>query len=286
MTPSPATAVRQSLLVAMLLCIGRAPAVAQSVAIAPQMIVVDASTNASAITLVNQGDSPAEVSLSTEYGYPATDSAGAMFLQTFPTVDDTTPSAAPWIQIFPERLHLAPHARRTVRLLVTPPAAHPLPQREYWARLIVAARAAAPPHTIPGDTGAIQVGLSLEVRSILPIFYRKGHPATGVLIDSARTAVHADSLVARARLTRTGTGAFIGSLTATLQDAHGTAVAQGVLPLGVYYTLTPRVPMSLHGVRPGTYTLVLDAVGTRPDVSPELLLHAASVQTTLPVTIQ
>lgn len=276
--------VRALLLIACI-CAVRGVATAQSVAMAPQVIVIDSKSNAGAITLVNQGDDAAEVSLSTSYGYPATDSTGTMFLRTFASLDDTMPSAASWIQIFPERLHLAPHARRTVRILVTPPTQHPLAQREYWARLIVAARG-APKSATKSDTTAIQVGLSLEVRSVLPFFYRNGHPSTGVAIDSAQAAIHGDSLITRARLTRTGTAAFIGSLNAVLKDARGKIVAKGALPLGVYYTLTPRVPVSIHGVPPGTYTLVLTTAGSRPDVPSEVLLPAPTVQTTLPVTIK
>ena len=277
--------IAQGLFVLTLMSLGHT-ASAQSVAIAPQVIVVDAKTNSGAITLVNQGDDPTEVSLSTEYGYPATDSSGTMFLRTFPSADDTMPSAAPWIQIFPQRLHLAAHARRTIRILVTPPTQHPLAAREYWARLVVAARGASRSIQGRGDTAAIHVGLSLEVRSVLPFFYRHGPVTTGVQLDAARAVVQGDSLVARVRLTRTGTAAFVGSVNAALQDARGKAVATGMLPLGVYYTLTPRVPIAIRGLPRGNYTLVLTAVGSRPDVSAEALVPAATVRTTLPVTLQ
>jgi P pilus assembly chaperone PapD len=269
---------------AILLWIGKtADVTAQSVAIAPQMIVVDSRTNAGSLILVNEGNIASEVSISTEYGYPDTDSSGGMFLRTFNTAPDTAPSAASWIQVFPQRFRLEPHARRTVRLLVTPPKT--LLQREYWGRIVVADHGAAPSNIAVGDTQAIHVGLNLEVRSVLAFFYRNGSLSTGLRIDSARAAAQGDSLVVRAMLTRTGTAAFVGSLKASLRDSAGKTVSEGVLPLGVYYTLSPKVPVPLHGVHSGVYTLVLTAVSSRPDVQPQTLVHAEPVQTTLSVTI-
>jgi hypothetical protein len=142
-----------------------------------------------------------------------------------------------------------------------------------------------PLNTVVSDTQAIHVGLNLEVRSVLPFFYRNGRLSTGLRIDSVRTAPLGDSLSVRALLTRTGTAAFVGSLKASLRDSGGATVAEGVLPLGVYYTLSPKVSVPLRGVHRGVYTLVLTAVSSRPDVQPQMLVHAESVQTTSSVTI-
>src|SRR3982751_5803919 len=94
---------------------------AQGVSIAPQAVVIDSRTRTGEVVLVNQGDIPAEVAVSALYGYPVADAAGIMTLQTFDVVPDTAPSAVPWIQVFPQRVRLAPHARQTLRILVSPP---------------------------------------------------------------------------------------------------------------------------------------------------------------------
>jgi P pilus assembly chaperone PapD len=256
--------------------------VAQGVLIAPQAVVIDSRTRTGELTLVNESNSPAEVAVSTLYGYPVTDTAGMMSLQTFDTVADTAPSAAPWIQVFPRRLRLAPRARQTLRILVSPPDS--LPDREYWARIVVAVRGAQ----IPLETGSardIHAGLALEVRSVLGLFYRSGAVSTGVSLANARASVHADSLVARVDLACTGNAAFVGSLKGTLRDSLGVSVATGLVPLGVYYTLAPRLSMATRGLRAGTYTLTLEAESTRPDVAPRLLLKAPSKSLVITVTI-
>src|SRR5438477_1186100 len=110
---------------------------AQSLMVASPAIVIDDKTRTGTLTLINDGITPVEVSVSTFCGYPVTDSIGRMYLRTFATPDDTMPCAAKWIQSFPRRLRIDAKSRATVRLLVTPPP--DLPPREYWARVMTAA---------------------------------------------------------------------------------------------------------------------------------------------------
>jgi len=264
---------------------------AQAVMIAPNAVIIDGKTGTGAITLVNSGDRAAEISISTLYGYPVTDSAGRMTLRTFDVVDDTTPSAASWLRAFPERLMLAPGARRTVRLLAQAPQG--LPDREYWARLVVSSRPRSPTATgVAGpDTlgvpaaGDVRVGLTLEVRSVLGVFYRRGPVATGLVLDSARATVEADSIVARVRMVRTGNAAFVGSLRGVVRDSAGIVRATAALPLGVYYTLEPRLTIARSGLPSGRYSLELDAISARPDVAAGSLLPISPARTTTTVTI-
>jgi P pilus assembly chaperone PapD len=263
----------------------------QAVMIAPNAIIIDGKTGTGAITLVNSGDRAAEISISTLYGYPVTDSSGRMTLRTFPVVDDTTPSAASWLRAFPERLMLAPGARRTVRLLAQAPQG--LADREYWARLVVSSRpgTGATPNIAGPDTlgvpagGDVRVGFTLEVRSVLGVFYRRGAVATGLVLDSARATVEADSIVARVRMARTGNAAFVGSLRAVVRDSAGVVRATATLPLGVYYTIEPRLAIPRTGLASGRYSLELDAVSARPDVAAGSLLPISPVRTTTTVTI-
>lgn len=269
----PARALRASLaaLAALALALaGRGRALgAQTIMAAPQAVVVDARTRTGALTLLNTGDASVEVTLSTLYGYPVTDSAGRMTLRTIEATDDTMPSAARWVRFFPERLVLPAGGRRTVRLLVTPPPG--LPDGEYWSRIVATARGG----TLAADGGAgIGIGLALEVRSVLGMFYRQGRVATGVALDTARFALEGDSVAVRARLTRQGSAAFVGTLRTTLRDASGATRAAASLPVGVYYTLEPRLAVSRRGLPPGTYTAVVEAVSARPDVPASAIVQA------------
>ncbi len=262
---------------------GSQPLVAQSLMVASTAVAIDDRTRTGALTLINDGITPAEVSISTFCGYPVTDSLGRMYLRTFETVDDTMPCAARWIQSFPRRLRIEGKSRATVRLLVTPPA--DLPSGEYWSRIMATARGGE--LTLAGvpDSSHIKATLALEVRSILSLYYRKGTPQTGVVLEALRATVRADSLVGRVRLTRQGNAAFVGSLKTSLRDSSRKTVAQGLLPLGVYYTLEPSFSLPVQGLPPGRYQLAVEAVSSRPDLPPEVLLQALPVRQTLDIAL-
>jgi hypothetical protein len=224
------------------------------------------------------------VSVSSFCGYPVTDSAGRMYLRTFTTVDDTMPCAARWIQSFPRRLRMGAKSRATVRLLVTPPPG--LQPGEYWARIMASAKSGEVAVGGLPDTSGIQAKLALEIRSVVGLFYRKGAPQTGVALDSLRVAVRSDSVVGRVLLARRGNAAFVGSLQTSLRDAAGKVRSQGLLPLGVYYTLEPAFALPIAGLPAGRYELAVEAVSSRPDVLPEMLLPTVPVRQNLPVTLR
>ena len=94
------------------------------------------------------------------------------------------PSPLAWTQAFPRRLTVAPRERQTVRLLARPPAG--LADGEYWLRMVIAAQAGRVPISGVTDTTAIQVGLTLEVRTIIGVNYRKGPVTTGLALSQLR----------------------------------------------------------------------------------------------------
>ncbi|MFL5496682.1 MAG: hypothetical protein ACJ8DC_20060 [Gemmatimonadales bacterium] len=257
-------------------------AVAQSLMVASPAIVIDEQSRTGTLTLINDGITPVEVSVSTFCGYPVTDSIGRMYLRTFATPDDTMPCAAKWIQSFPRRLRIDAKSRATVRLLVTPPP--DLPPREYWARVMAAATGGQV--RIGGlPDSAIQATLNVEIRSVVGLFYRRGNPSTGVTLDALRASPMADSLVGRVLLTRQGDAAFVGSLKASLSDTTGKVRSRGQLPLGVYYTLEPRFALPTAGLPAGRYTLSVEAVSSRPDLPADMLLPIVPVHQTVEVML-
>jgi hypothetical protein len=255
-----------------------ARAAAQSVMVASPAIVIDDRTRTGALTLINDGIEPVEVSVSTFCGYPVTDSIGRMYLRTF-----AMPCAAEWIQSFPRRLRIDAKSRATVRLLVTPPAG--APPREYWARVMASAKAGTIAVGGMPDSSAIQASLAVEIRSVVGLFYRKGKVQTGVEMDRLRAEVQGDSLVARTLLIRQGNAAFVGSLKATLRDPAGKTLSESLLPLGVYYTLEPRFTVPLAGVPAGRYELSVEAVSRRPDLPADMLLATLPVRRSVEVLV-
>jgi P pilus assembly chaperone PapD len=256
-------------------------AAAQGVVVAPHAVVIDHRTRSGSLSLYNPSDQPAEVSLSTFFGYPVTDSAGNFDLRTVERPEASMPSAAGWLEAFPKRMVLQPKERQTVRLLARPPAG--LPDGEYWARLVVAAKAGTVPVTGADDTSGITVGLNLEVRTVLPLQYRKGAVATSLRASALAAGVEGDSLAIRLHLVRQGTAAFIGTVRGALADSAGRTVATFSSPVAVYYEVDPRFTAALPGGRlaPGRYRLSVEVTTEREDLAPETLLAARPVRDSL-----
>lgn len=255
-----------------------APALAgQGVLVAPHTIIIDHRSRSSSISVYNPGTESVEISLSTFFGYPVTDSLGQFDLRTVETPDSTMPSAAGWIQAFPRVMTLGPKETQTVRLLGRPPAT--LPDGEYWARLMVSARGASPAAQPVTDTSGVQVGLKLEVRTVLPMLYRKGAVRTGVRVDSLRLVrAPGDSLELRAHLTRTGNSAFLGMMRAAVVDSAGRSVASTQTAVAVYFDMSPRVRMAAPAAPAGRYRLRFELASERDDLPSSSLLQVAPIR--------
>lgn len=260
-----------------------APASAQGVLIAPQSVIIDHRARSGTFEVYNPTAQPAEVTVSTVFGYPTTDTAGVVGVSTWDTPPAGEPSAAGWLQAFPRRFVLQPQERQTVRLLGRPPAA--LPDGEYWSRLIVGTTGATPLRQ-PGDTTPVQVAVALEVRTILGVLYRKGPQRTALRLANVRTVPAADSVARiRADFTRDGPSAFLGTVTVTLRDASGRTVRTFDRRLAVYRPLSPAYDIPVRGLPPGRYWAVVRAATERDDIAPELVLKAPAVRDSVALTL-
>jgi hypothetical protein len=256
---------------------------AQGVMVAPHAVFIDHRTRSGSILLYNPSTDPAEVTISTLFGYPVTDSLGRIVLRTVDQPDSTMPNAAAWLQAFPRRLTVAPLERQTIRLLMRPPST--LPDGEYWARLVITARGGQLPVTGVSDTGRIQVGLTLEVRTIIGVNYRKGTVQTGLAVSGLRATLVADTVEVRSRLERQGNAAFIGTIRATLVDSAGTNRGAFFTPIGVYYTMEPRFTIPVGVLPRGRYWLRFEAKTEREDLDPRALLPAPLVVDSVEVRV-
>jgi hypothetical protein len=254
----------------------------QGVVVAPHAVYLDHRTRSASITLYNPGADPAEVTISSFYGYPVTDSLGHFMLRVPDSVETGMPSASAWIDAFPRRMTLAPLQRQTVRLLARPP--QDMADGEYWSRIMISAKGGAV-QLAGADSANIEVGLSLEVRTIIPLIYRKGALQTSVAISQLRARPTPDSLVVRVRLERQGTAAFIGTAKSTLVNEKGAAVASIQQPVAVYYDAEPVFTVPTAGLVPGRYSLRFELSTDRSDIAPESVIRAPTVRDSITVVL-
>jgi P pilus assembly chaperone PapD len=256
---------------------------AQGVMIAPHAVFMSQGSRSGAVTLLNPGTEPVEVSVSVFYGYTATDSTGQLTLVTIDHPDSTQPSAADWLQAFPRRLTVGPQEQQVVRLLATPPAN--LPDGEYWARLAFTAKAGQLPVAGVSDTANIKVGLTLQVRTVIGLHYRKGSVRTGIAVSDLQAARQGDSVVVHARLERRGNAAYLGTVHGTVVGSNGKAVGTFQVPITVFYTNAPRWAVSIGDAPADRYRLRIDIVTDREDLQPEVLLPSPVVRDSVAVTL-
>lgn len=255
---------------------------AQGVVVAPHAIYLDHRTRSGSITLYNPGAEPTEVAIASFFGYPVTDSAGHFVLQTPDSVEPGMPAASTWIEAFPRRMILGPLQRQTIRLLARPPQG--LADGEYWSRVAISAKGGSL-DLAGADSAGIQIGLTLEVKTIIPLIYRKGALQTGVRLGPITARRNGDSLIVRARLERQGTAAFVGTARGALVDGRGRTVATVEQPVAIYYDAEPAFMIPIAGQSAGSYRLRLEVTSDRSDIAPDLLLRAAPVRDSVTVEL-
>lgn len=255
---------------------------AQGVMIAPHQVFMDHRTRSTSMTLYNPNNTPAEITITTFFGYPGTDSTGEFELRTPESRDSTQPSAAEWIEAFPRRLTLYPQEKQIIRLLARPPAG--LADGEYWSRIAVSAKGGAV--AVAGiDTTKINVGLNLEVRTILPLQYRKGRLQTGVTLSDISAKTIGDSLEVRGKFVRQGSAAFLGTVRGTLVNDAGQIVARFSNPIAVYLDIAPRFRCGIAGLPPGRYVLHVEVTSDREDLPAESVLPIKPVRDSIAVVL-
>jgi hypothetical protein len=272
--------VRRSLVLLLLVLPVRA--IAQAILVAPQSVVLSNRSRSGTVELYNPSNRAAEVTIRAVYGHPTTTPDGDLTLAIVEQPDSTEPSAAGFVEAFPRRLVLQPNQRQTIRLLARPPVG--LPDGEYWARLVIAARDAEAP-AAPTDSAGVSVGLTLEVRTIIAVNYRNGEQRTGVVLGDLSANATADSLVIRAPMQRTGTAAWIGMTSVKLLNASGAVVASQTMQTAVYQSISPRFAFDRRTLAPGQYRVAIDLSTDRPDVTQSTLLKAPPQHAEVAVTI-
>ncbi len=256
---------------------------AQGVIVAPHAVYIDHASRAGSVTLYNPGDQPVEVSIGFAFGIPTTDSAGSVSIELADSAPTGQPSATTWLQAFPRRVTVGPQQRQTVRLLATPPQG--LADGEYWARLVVGAKGGQVPVAGVPDSGAVRVGLTLEVRTVLAVVYRKGALTTGLTLGAPSASYARDTMAVRVPMTRTGTAAYLGTVEAHVLDARDREVGSDVMPVAVYYGLDPRLEVPVGALAAGTYKVRVTVTTARTDLPARVALPAPAYRDSVMVSV-
>lgn len=239
---------------------------AQGVLVAPTVVFANSRTRSATMDLINTSSNPSEITIETQFGYPVTDSLGGISVRLVDSVPGGAPSIAPYVVAYPRHVTVQPGAKQVVRLIVNAPST--LPDGEYWSRIIITSRGGAMKLSArsTADTNAIQVGVSLVVRTVTTLLYRKG--AVTAALDASDVAAQrvGDSVIVTAHVARQGTGVFLGMAHLKLVDGSGAVVAQLDRQLPVYYPLAPRYALAIPSGARGPFSVRMTLANDREDI--------------------
>jgi hypothetical protein len=249
------------------------PAIIEAIYVAPTAVFIDDRTRATQVTIGNSGDSPEEATVELKFGFLDADSAGTPYVRFVEDPGPEFPSAADWVRAFPQRVMLAPKSQQVVRLLARPP--ENLPDGEYWTRMIITGRGAS--LRVAGGDSAVRAAVSLEIRLVTSVTYRKGRVSTGLVIRGLNVEAEGDSLTVWARMAREGNAAYHGTADVEVVNARGSVVRHWSAALSVFYPLTRRFSFPAGGLEPGDYKVRFRVRAERPDLPADKVLPAPTV---------
>ena len=168
-----------------------------------------------------------------------------------------------------------------VRLLATPP--DDLPEGEYWTRMIVTGQGASVPIETTDTT--VRAGVSLVMRIITAVTYRKGEVTTGITLRELRAEVEGDSIAVWVNASREGNGAYLGTVKFDLIGDGGQQVREWIIPIAVYYPMNRRFALPTTSISAGKYQLRLTIDSERPDLRADDVLPAPPISDSLEIVV-
>lgn len=262
---------------AAMIALGAGAAVLRAVSVSPMSVFLSHAQRTGTMTLYNPNPLPEEIEISFAFGYPQSDSTGAVTVPLSHVAPAGEPSAVPWLRAFPRRLVLQPGQQQVVRILATPPAG--LEDGEYWSRVLVVATGGRPPveQQVQPD---VRVAISMRTIIVASLNYRKGTLTTGIAVTSAQAQRTPAGVDVTLDLARHGEAAFLGRIRVELLDASGRVLHEEEDVLSVYRTLRRRFTLpGMEHVTRVRYTMDTE----RPDLGQTNIINAPAVSGTIDV---
>ena len=208
---------------------------------------------------------PQEVQIDLRFAYPVPDGVGGAVLEYGDAERANRYSMDSWARVFPRQFVLQPGAVQVVRLIVSPPPE--IPNGAYWTRIITTSTPQAAP--LDSVTSGIAPNIILRVEQVTTLLYRRGSPASAVLMDTPALRESGDTLTLDIPLRRTGEAPFFGTVYVQARDG-GTVVAEQRMPVGVYFDAAPRFRLHVRACRATDCDVEVRVESGRVDVPADL----------------
>ncbi|MFH1374931.1 MAG: hypothetical protein ABII79_14195 [bacterium] len=215
------------------------------VLVSPTIVFTSDKKPTGRLTVVNQGNEDQEVTIDFSFGLPASDSLGNVFVRFQDSAVTDPRSALGWVKAFPRAVIVQPDESQTIRIMAHPPQG--LPDGEYWARVMISSKKAAPPPVkMLDEEGTIGTQLHMVSRQAIMFKHRQGDLVCNLELNSATARLH-DSLVeVMIDMTNLGNVSYMGMLECTLLDRDHRQVSRNLLKMAVYRDLLRRIDLPIR----------------------------------------
>jgi len=252
------------------------------VSIAPTTIFID-QNGIGSVFITNPGDTPQEINVSFDFGYPGNDDLGNLLMVYTDSIRSKQFGIDERLRAFPRNFILAPQQQQTVRLQVRPDRS--LIAGTYFTRVKVTSN----PQTTDVEKTAqeeVTTRVSFKFDQVIAAFQKVGEVATGLEFEDI-SAVQSEGLLrVISAFKTTGNSPFIGSVTATLKNAQNETIAEQGQTIALYFSGKRAIEFELpENITPGNYTVTLVYETKRGDIPSSDLVQSQPISKTITIKL-
>lgn len=241
------------------------------VTIAPTNLFVEENSRFGTYMVINNSNEDQEIAVDFVFSYSALNENGQRRIVEDDSARARAHSIAQHVRAFPQNFVLTPGQRQIVRLRIAAP--NDLEDGTYWARIKTSATPEAPPVELE-QSETVTASLGLIVEQVTGLYYKVGSVTTGIDIQSITPNLAEDGVLeVFTDYERTGNSPFLGSIVTSLIDSSGEVVQQERSSTTLYFGGTHRQALNITDLEPGNYTIKVEFMTQRNDVSPEDLVQ-------------
>lgn len=255
------------------------------VTIAPTNLFIDSNSKFGTYMVINGSNEPQEISVDFIFSYGALDSNGERKnVNDDPAIEEKY-SIVDNVRAFPQNFLLQPGQRQIVRLRITGNTSG-LDDGTYWARIKTSSAPQTPPVEV-SSTSEVSARVSMVIEQVTGLFYKVGETTTGITIDGIRTSLSEDNmLTVLADIQRTGNSPFLGTITTSIINNKNETVRQAFVSTSIYFDGTHRQLININDLPSGTYTIKVDFVAERSDVSSNDIVSMTPASQSITYTVK
>jgi hypothetical protein len=195
------------------------------VGVAPTALFIDPDSRSASMFVNNPTENTVEVDVSLIFGYSATDSLGASYIEYADSVMAEKYSLYPYVTIFPRKFTMKPKQQQTVRFVLK--NTQKLPDGIYWTR-IKTESGKIQEQLDSQNVDGVKVLVNMRMAMVTGVFYKKGEGDNNTALNLIWKTTRQDTsklfLVYDGK--REGTMPFFGTAKLVIKDSENKIVEE------------------------------------------------------------